>query len=220
MASDTDFPSSASDSSGSSTEELQALASRLKQAIEEKAWDDLRSLLPIDSVWLIDRNRTVDEAVQEIQHVLEPAADIQIALERVLKADVAADTANLSVVSRILWSDETTWNEHDAEVEMHLGFRRNGDEWKFSSLGFTRAAAPPSAASVDYLQMAEGYLAAERYLSADFESARMMLGDYFGMAFTDVAAKIAPPPDAGPSHALIYLPVFVPTHLLARHLPQ
>jgi hypothetical protein len=237
-------PSVASDNPSSPEDRLRELGMQLKQHIEYKEWDALQQLLAIPSVWVIDRSLPVSEAIDAMRALLGSAADIQLTLDRVIRTNITADAANVSLVTRILWSEAETWAEHEEVVEMHLGFRRQEDDWGFSSLGFTavqpeqppQAAAPPVAETYAAF-VSEGQEEPELpdFLANLIRTIRAQWSWYLDRGFIDVQPPAylgrmgslfgeapAPPPVAPPSttHAIVYMPVFVPTDLLKQHLPK
>src|SRR5688572_30734986 len=84
---------------------LRELGMQLKQHIEYKEWDALEKLLAIPSVWVVDRNMAVGEAIGTMRATLGSAADIQLTLDRVTRTNITADEANVSLVARLLWSE-------------------------------------------------------------------------------------------------------------------
>jgi len=220
---------------------LRELGMQLKQSIEYKEWGALEQLLSIPSVWVIDRSMPVSEVVTTMRDLLGSAADIQLSLERVLQTDIGADRANASLVVRILWSEAETWAEHEELVDMHLGFKREGDDWAFSSLGFTKPNVPQAEqAAAQGGEVRSEFAADPQYLGAIADFMELMGGIKRGdwppptylrpaprpwppspyFAPPSAAAEGAAAPAPRPSHVIVYMPVFVPADLLAEQLPK
>jgi len=222
---------------------LRDLGMQLKQHIEYKEWDALEKLLAIPSVWVVDRNMTVGEAIGTMRAMLGSAADIQLMLDRVTRTNITDDEANVSLVARLLWSEGETWAEHEELVEMHLGFRRSGGDWAFSSLGFTPsggAAQPEPAATPTASELRPDFVPEERYFNVFLDLIRILRNgpwstyfldkawpfDRFQAYFTEgdtaqaraQAQEPAPPPST--THAIVYMPVFVPTDIIGQYTPK
>jgi len=210
---------------------LRDLAMQLKQHVEYKEWDALERLLALPSVWVFDRNVSVAAAIAEARAVLGTAADVQLTLDRITRMSFAESEVAASMITRVLWSEGETWAEHETAVEMHVTFTRADGEWRYASLGFTHApaAAPePAAADAPELQFSSqpfgfdaGYFASldQSYFTAGYFG--LTDSPYFG-AGSFVGAAPAPPAatSGGPSHHVLYMPVFVPAELLEGHLPR
>lgn len=233
--------SSSSGNPPNSEDRLRDLGMQLKQHIEYKEWDALEKLLAIPNVWVIDRNMTVGEAIGTMRALLGSAADIQLTLDRVTRTNITDDEANVSLVARLLWSEGETWSEHEEAVEMHLGFRRSGDDWAFSSLGFTpaNAAQPEPAPAPAASEVRADFAPDEKYLGAFFDIFRWIFtrspwSTYLGwggavpisgfppayFAGEPRAEAVPQAPPASTTHAIVYMPVFVPADIIGQYTPK
>jgi hypothetical protein len=132
---------------------LRALAERCKQLLEARRWPELAGRLGMREVWAFDRALPVGEALDRLAAILGAAEDIHLWVERVLAAETAEAAGHLSLACCLMWGEAGSFADHERELELHLGFQRDGDgAWSIDYLGVTAsragAAAAPTAAAV------------------------------------------------------------------------
>ncbi len=222
------------------TDTLRDIADQLRTHIENKEWDKLAQLLNVPSIWFMDANLPQTEAIARIRATLDKAEDIELSIQRLLKARIEESVAEISMVVRLLWSEAGTWKENQSDVNMHIGFQAAApDQWKISYFGLTPAvmeqedAEPVPSEEAAYFAAA----AAPAYFRAAaapayFGAASMAAAPgYFGAAapgyFTGLPVEMmgmgAPPPPPEkeapaevPQYVTIFMPTIVPTDIFLR----
>jgi len=108
-----------------SPDDLQALG-EIKRLLEAGRWADLRALLDLPTVWAWDRPLTGSEFHAALADILGSAVDVQLLVLAALRRVRERGETRASYTCCLLWAYPGSWEDHDVEFDIHLGYSGGG----------------------------------------------------------------------------------------------
>jgi hypothetical protein len=117
---------------------VNALGLHLRRAFQERRWREVADLFAFDRLWAFDAPLAKDAACDWADKRFAKVRDLEVSLVRVLRTLASEDEPSGSYTCCLLWIDEDTWEQHEVEFDLHLGFGRDADgRWQVAHLGLT-----------------------------------------------------------------------------------
>lgn len=110
---------------------------KLKSLLEVGDWPDLRLALGELEVWVFDRPLAAAEGVDALEALLAKAEDRRLLVMTLLKEERHGELFQASFTCCLMWGEPETWQEHEIELDLHLGYTGNEDDWCLRYLGIT-----------------------------------------------------------------------------------
>ena len=104
---------------------LEALGA-IESCLEAGRWAELRSLIDLPAVWAWDRPLSGAEFHDAVAEVLEPAVDVQLLVLAALRRERAQGVTRTSYTCCLLWAYPGSWEDHELEFDIHLGYTGGG----------------------------------------------------------------------------------------------
>jgi hypothetical protein len=126
-----------------------ALGNRLKALFEGKRWRELGEGLDLGAIWFLQAPKSMAEALALAEEVLGGASEVDLSLVRILRSDGSESEAGGSYTCCLAWLETESFEHHEVQFDLHLGFRRGSDDgdgrgdgeqrWRLAYLGVTPA---------------------------------------------------------------------------------
>jgi len=115
-----------------------AALGRLRSLFQAKRWSELEEAMGAGPVWAFDRPLSPAECVRHLAAVFGPAEDLQLLVMGNRPRASEGDEVRNSFHCCLLWGEAGSWEEHELELDLHLGSRPDGEGgWRVSYLGFS-----------------------------------------------------------------------------------
>ena len=94
---------------------------KIRKALESKDWQGLRQLIPLERIWAFQRPMRAERGFHSLEILFEHARDLHLQIDRVQKSENDGEVAHLSCSCCLMWTDASTWEQNEFELDVHLG---------------------------------------------------------------------------------------------------
>jgi hypothetical protein len=106
--------------------------------LERSLWQELEQQLP-EHLWIFDRPYTPAQFRNALEELLGTAIDIKLLVLTMLKQQETGEMLQAGYTCCLLWGERGSWNDHELEFDLHLGYKVSAGDWKLSYLGILPA---------------------------------------------------------------------------------
>lgn len=185
---------------------------KIRKALESKDWQVLRQLVPVQQIWAFQRPMLAERGFHSLEILFEHARDLHLQIDRVQKSENDGEVAHLSCSCCLMWTDASTWEQNEFELDVHLGLGVGKGAGTVEYLGLTIVTPE----ELNFVQNDAKKGAAKPRPNTSESSASTLGGPAGGASST--AARLSGTGDhLGPGdhvgtgdHVMVYMPVLVP----------